>query len=164
MRLPIRGMLVFVALLASAPAYALNPLWDQCKDVNNEDTADKSLSACTRLLEDRSEAKNHAMVLRNRCGIWYTKKDYDHALTDCNQAIKMEPKSAIAYNRRGLIWYAKGDNDRAIEDFDRAIRIDSAFAYAYYNRGLAWGAKGDKGRADADETEAIRLDPSLKNR
>ena len=161
MRLPICGMLVIAGLLASAPAYALNPLWDQCKDVNNPDTADESLAACSRLLDDRSETKNHAMVLRNRCGIYYTKNDYDRALTDCNRALRMESNSAIGYNRRGLIWYQKNDYDRAIEDFNRAIRIDSNFAYAYFNRGLAWRAKGDTGRADADETEAIRLDPKL---
>jgi tetratricopeptide (TPR) repeat protein len=161
MRLPICAMLVLAALVTSAPAYALNPLWDQCKDVNNPDTADESLAACNRLLDNRSESKNHAMVLRNRCGIYYTKTDYDHALADCNRALRMEPNSAIGYNRRGLIWYQQKDYDRAIEDFNHAIRIDANFAYAYYNRGLAWRAKGDTGRADADESEAIRLDPKL---
>jgi tetratricopeptide (TPR) repeat protein len=162
MRLPIYGMLVGVALVSATPALALSPLWDQCKDVNNPDTADKSLAACNRILNDRSEAANHAMALRNRCGIWYTKNDYDHALTDCNEALKREPNSAIGYNRRGLVWYQKNDYDRAIADFDRAIRIDSQFAYAYFNRGLAWQAKGDSGRADSDNAEAIRLDPTLK--
>lgn len=75
MRLPICGMLAVVGLIASTPALALNPLWDQCKDVNNPDTADENLAACSRLLDDRSEAKNHAMALRNRCGIYYTKDD-----------------------------------------------------------------------------------------
>jgi tetratricopeptide (TPR) repeat protein len=161
MRLPIHAMLVLAGLLASAPAWAENPLWDQCRDVNNPDTADESLAACNRLLDDRSEAKNHAMVLRNRCGIYYTKNDYESALADCNQALRMEPNSAIGYNRRGLIWYRQDDYDRAIEDFNRAIRLDANFAYAYFNRGLAWRKKGDTGRADADETEAIRLDPNL---
>ena len=161
MRLPIYGVVVLAGLLASAPAYALNPLWDQCKDVNNPDTAEESLAACTRLLNDRGESKNHAMLLRNRCGIYYTKKDYDHALADCNRALRMEPESAIGYNRRGLIWYQMKKYDSAIEDFNHAIRIDANFAYGYYNRGLARRAKGDTSRADADEAEAIRLDPKL---
>jgi tetratricopeptide (TPR) repeat protein len=161
MRLPIFGVLLLAGLLASGQALALNPLWDQCRDVNNADTADESLAACNRLLDDRSEEKNHAMVLRNRCGIYYTKHDYDHALADCNRALRMEPNSAIGYNRRGLIWYQQSDYDRAIEDFNHAVRLDSNFAYAYFNRALAWRAKGDTGRADADQAEAIRLDPKL---
>jgi tetratricopeptide (TPR) repeat protein len=161
MRLPMCGMLVFAALVAATPAFALSPFWDQCKDVNNPDAADQNIEACNRILEDRNEAENRAMALRNRCGIYYTKNDYDHALADCNQAIKMEPQSKIAYNRRGLVWYSKGDNDRAIADFDQAIRIDPQFAYALFNRGLAWRAKGDNRRADADKAKAIRLDPKL---
>ena len=128
MRLPIFGTFALAGLLASTPASALNPLWDQCKDVNNPDTADKGLTACTRLLDDRSEAKNQAMILRNRCGIYYTKSDYDHALADCNRALRMEPASAIGYNRRGLIWYQMKKYDIAIEDFNQAIRFDADFA------------------------------------
>src|SRR5262249_18350937 len=159
MRLPIYAMLVLASLVTSASAQTLDPLWDQCRDVNNPDTADDALAACSRLLDDRSEAKNHAMVLRNRCGIYYTKNAYKNALTDCNRALRMDPNSAIGYNRRGLIRYQESDYDRAIEDFSHAIRIDANFAIAYYNRGLAWRKKGDSGQADADEAEAIRLDP-----
>jgi tetratricopeptide (TPR) repeat protein len=161
MRLRICGVVVLLALTAAVPAFGQSPDWDRCKDVNNADTADRSLAACTRILGNRGETKNHAMALRNRCGIWYTKNDYDHALADCNQALRMEPQSAIGYNRRGLIWYAKGSNDPAIADFDQAIRIDAKFAYAYFNRALAWRAKGDDARADVDKAEAIRLDPKL---
>ena len=161
MRLPMFAILVLAGLLASAPGRAASPLWDQCKDVNNLDTADKSLAACSRLLEDRSEAKNEAMILRNRCGIYYTKKDYDRALVDCNRALRLEPDSSIGYNRRGLIWYQIEQYVSAIGDFNQAIRIDANFAYAYFNRGLAWRAKGDSGQADRDRAEAIRLDPQL---
>jgi tetratricopeptide (TPR) repeat protein len=155
------GLIVFIALVAGAPVFGQSPDWDRCKDVNNADTADRALAACNRILNNRAEAKNYAMALRNRCGIWYTKSDYDHALADCNQAIRMEPRSAIAYNRRGLIWHAKDNEDPAIADFDQAIGIDPNFAFAFFNRALAWRAKGDNGRADADKAKAIRLDPKL---
>jgi len=161
MRLPICWTVMLVALAASVPAFALSPEWDQCADVNNVDTADKSLAACNRILNDRGEAKNHAMAFRNRCAIRYTKSDYDPALADCNTAARMEPQSAIVYNRRGLIWFAKGDDERAIADFDQAIRIKPDFAHAYFNRGLAWRKKGDNARADADKAKALRLDPKV---
>ncbi len=161
MRLPIYGLMMCAGLAASAPAHAANPLWDQCKDVNNPSTAEQSLAACSRLLADRSEAKNQAMILRNRCGIYYTKNDYDRALADCDQALSMEPNSAIGYNRRGLIWYQTKRYESAIADFTQALRLDANFAYAYFNRGLARRAQGDTGGADADRAEAIRLDPKL---
>lgn len=161
MRLPICGVLVFVALTAAAPAFGQNPNWKQCADVNNKDVADQSLAACNRILNDRSEAKNHPMALRNRCGIYYTKDDYERALADCNQAARREPQSAIVYDRRGLIWRAKGDNNRAIADFDQAIRINANYARAFYHRGSAKRAKGDTAGGDADIARAKQIDPDI---
>jgi len=161
MRLPIRGMLVFVALTVATPALCLSPDWDQCKDVNTEATADDSLAACNRILDDRREAPNRAMALRNRCGIYYTKGDYDHALVDCDQALKMEPRSAIGYNRRGLIFYMQKDNEKAIADFNTALRLDPKMARALYNRGLARQAKGETAAGAADIARAKKLDPDL---
>ena len=59
----------------------------------------------------------HAMALRNRCGIWYTKGNNDRALADCDASLRSDPQSSIGFHRRGLIWYAKDDNDRAIADY-----------------------------------------------
>jgi tetratricopeptide (TPR) repeat protein len=154
-------MLVFVALVAAAPAFGASPDWERCKDVNNKDTSDRSLAACNRILNDSREAKYHPMALRNRCGIYYTKGDYERALADCNQAWRREPQSAIVYNRRGLIWYSKGDNTRAIADYDQAILLDSKYALAYYNRGLAKRANADTAGGDADIALAKRLQPDV---
>jgi tetratricopeptide (TPR) repeat protein len=163
MRLPICGMLVFVALVAAGPAFGASAAdWEQCKDVNNKNTADRSLAACNRILKDRSEAKYHPLVLRNRCGIYYTKGDYEHALADCNEAWRREPQSAIVYNRRGLIWSAKGDKVRAIADYDQAILLDPKYALAYYNRGLAKREKADTAGGDADIARAKQLQPDIE--
>jgi tetratricopeptide (TPR) repeat protein len=161
MRLPICGMLVFVALTAAVPAFCQSTDWKQCADVNNKDAVAKSLAACNRILKDSREAKNHPMALRNRCGIYYTNDDYEHALADCNLAARREPQSAIVYDRRGLIWRAKGDNDRAIADYDQAIRLNANYARALYHRGTAKQAKGDAAGGDADIARAKQIDPDI---
>ena len=48
----------------------------------------------------------------------------DRAIQDFDEAIKLDPGSAAAYNR-GKIYQGKGDYDRAIQDFDRAIALNS---------------------------------------
>ena len=164
MRLPICGLLVLGTLVATAPAFGLSADWPQCGDVNNPDTANLSLAACNRILKDGSETKNHPMALRNRCGIYYTKKDYERALADCNQAALREPKSAIVYDRRGLIWKTKGDYVRAIADFDRAIRINANYARAFYHRGESKRAKGDTVGGDADIARAKQIDPDIEKK
>jgi len=133
--------------------------WDRCKDVNNADAVARSLAACTRILNDRGQAKFHAMALRNRCGIRITDGDYDEALVDCNRAARMEPDSAIVFIRRGMIYDKKKDFDRAIADYNEAIRIDPNRADAHFNRALVWESKGDTDRAIEDYSRAVRLNP-----
>ncbi len=85
--------------------------------------------------------------------------DFDQAISDYSEAIRLKPDDAIAYNNRGNAFLAKGDNDRAIADYDQAIRLKPDDAIAYNNRGNAFLAKGDNDRAIADYDQAIRLKP-----
>jgi lipoprotein NlpI len=71
------------------------------------------------------------------------------------------PKSAPAFNNRGLAYAAKPDYDRAITDYNEAIRLNPKFALAFHNRGFAYAAKQDYDRAIADYNEAIRLNPKF---
>ena len=101
MRSMARALLI-CAMLASAPglAFGWSPEWEQCKDVNNKEAAERALAACSRILADKSERPNHAMALRNRCAIKYTQGNYDGALTDCTQAINV----AISAATPGTFW------------------------------------------------------------
>jgi tetratricopeptide (TPR) repeat protein len=78
---------------------------------------------------------------------------------DYDQAIKLDPSRASAYNNRGFAYALKGEYDRAIPDYDQAIKLAPKLALAYLNRGLAFAAKGDHERAIADYGEAIKLNP-----
>ena len=91
--------------------------------------------------------------------VWQAKQEYDKAIADYNEAIRLDPKFTIAYNNRGLARSDKQEYDKAIADFNEAIRLDPKFAYAYNNRGSAWEAKQELDKAIADYTEAIQLDP-----
>jgi tetratricopeptide (TPR) repeat protein len=83
----------------------------------------------------------------------------DRAIAEFTQAITLDPKSAAAYNNRGLAYHRKRDLDRAIADFTQAIPLDPKFAVSYYNRGNVYADKGDHDRAITDFNQAITLDP-----
>ena len=54
------------------------------------------------------------------------------------EAIRLDPKYALAYSNRGTAWEAKQEYDRAIADYTEAIRLDPKHALAYNNRGIVW--------------------------
>ncbi len=89
----------------------------------------------------------------------YNKKDYPGAIADYNEAIRLKPDYAFAYNNRGLAKYDLGNKQEAIADYNEAIRLKPDYAFAYNNRGLAKYDLGDKKGAIADYNEAIRLKP-----
>jgi tetratricopeptide (TPR) repeat protein len=87
--------------------------------------------------------------------------NYDQAIIDYNEAVRLDPRYAAAYNSRGLTYYKKGDYDRAIADYNQALALDPNFADAHCNRGAAYLAKRNYDQAIADCDQAIRLDPNL---
>ena len=59
---------------------------------------------------------------------YYYKKDYDRAIPDFSEAIRLNPKWAVAFDSRGDAYVAKGDYERAIADFKQAILLDPSEA------------------------------------
>lgn len=67
----------------------------------------------------------------------------NEALTDFNEAIRLKPEFAAAYNNRGLVHIEEGNLGAALYDFNEAIRIQPGFSNPYFNRAMVWERKGD---------------------
>jgi lipoprotein NlpI len=87
------------------------------------------------------------------------KGDLNGALAFFNQAIKIDPKFAPAYQNRGYALSLQNNPDAAITDYDQAIQLDPKYVDAYYNRGTAKGQKGDFDGAIADFNHVLELQP-----
>src|SRR5438132_771995 len=85
---------------------------------------DVSVRACTAIIQsptETAEARNNMLYYR---GAAYVRRgDYDLAIQDLDQALKLNPLDVAAWSWRGYAYDAKGDYDRAIQDFDEAIRL-----------------------------------------
>jgi len=102
----------------------------------------------------------NAVTFYNRGNAYRRNQDYDRAIQNYNDAIRLNPAYASAFNNRGIAYVNKRDYDRAIEDYNEAIRINPNYARAFNNRGNAYRSKGDHDRAIEDHDEAIRIDPN----
>lgn len=91
----------------------------------------------------------------------YHRNEFDLAIRDYNEAIRLDPLNEVAYFNRGIVWLTTSEYDQAVSDFDQAIKLNPAYASAYRNRGLARVAKGHYDEAISDYDQALRLDPRL---
>jgi tetratricopeptide (TPR) repeat protein len=113
--------------------------------------------------------KNLAVAYNNRGVAYAHKGDYDRAISDYNEAIRLDPtgecgtgKKGAAYYNRGIAYYYKGDYDKAISDYNEAIRLNPKYDAAYNNRGCAYSDKGDYERAIEEYKKAIELNPEYE--
>jgi Tfp pilus assembly protein PilF len=96
-----------------------------------------------------------------RGSAYYDKGEYDIAISDFNDALRIVPPGGIIFHNRGNAWRGKGDYAKAIADYDQSIRLGPPSAFSWQNRGISKLALGDLDGALADLNEAIRLDPAL---
>jgi tetratricopeptide (TPR) repeat protein len=145
-------MLIFVALM-SVGCFAASAAVEEAGSCGKR-TGDVAVTACGRLI--KVTPKVFALVSRGNA--YKDKGDVDHAISDYSEAIRLNPKYALAFNNRGNAYRAKGELDRAISDYNEALRLDPEYGLAFYNRGNTYLAKNEEDRAIVDFSEAIRLD------
>jgi tetratricopeptide (TPR) repeat protein len=86
------------------------------------------------------------------------RQEYDKAINDFTETIRLDPTYVPAYVSRGNAYGIQGSVDKAINDFTEAIRLDPNVAIIYFNRGNAYYDHGNFDKASVDYNEAIRLD------
>jgi len=89
--------------------------------------------------------------------VFFNRSDWDSAIREFTEAIRLDPNYTDAYNNRGIACANKNDYNSAIVNFTQVIRLNPNYAIAYYNRGLAYHNQNDYNRAIADYSEAIRI-------
>ena len=84
------------------------------------------------------------------------KDDYDQAIADCTEAIRLDPAFSEAYDVRAAAYKYIAANDQAIADYTALILLNPD-AYWHRCRGDFYREMADYDKAIADYTEAIRL-------
>ena len=89
---------------------------------------------------------------------YYKAGDFRRAIESFSDEIRKNPKSADAYNLRGLAYDAIGKLQEAESDFSAAIKISPKFADAFNNRGEVYRRIGNNRKALADYRMAIKYE------
>lgn len=75
------------------------------------------------------------------------KRQYDDAIKEYEESLKINPKSPEAYNNLGFAYYDKGDFDKAADNQKKALELNPNLGNAYYGLARALEKKGDKAGA-----------------
>lgn len=121
---------------------------------------DIQIAACTRNIQSgRFTGRNLAVAFANR-GLAYKRKgQWDRAIADYSEAIRLKSDDAEVLNNRGNAYYHKGQLDRAIKDYDGALRLQPDLAEAFSNRGNVYRKKGQFDLAIKNYDKAIHFKP-----
>ena len=109
--------------------------------------------------QTETEDNNKADVYFNCGNVKYYIGDYEGAIEDYGEVIRLNPGCAEAYVNRGLAKANLRDYESAIGDYDKAIQLKPNFAEAYVNCCNAKYRLGDsKGAADS-YSKAVGIHP-----
>lgn len=73
---------------------------------------------------------------------YYQRKEYDKALPDLDNAIKLDPVYADALYYRAIIYDMQNRGQEAIAEYTKLIKINPKYDGAYNNRGIEYGKSG----------------------
>ncbi|MBX9846992.1 MAG: tetratricopeptide repeat protein [Xanthobacteraceae bacterium] len=87
-------------------------------------SGDPAISACSRAIASKKYKGNTLSILFTNRGAEYgAKGELDRAMKDHDQAIKIDPKNALAFNNRGIAKLKKGDKEGGEADIARAKQL-----------------------------------------
>jgi tetratricopeptide (TPR) repeat protein len=115
-------------------------------------------SVCLTLVATAEEPKD-ANGYANRGQDWKMKREYDKAIADYTEAIRLDPHSDYFYLLRSMAWDAKGEYAKAMADCNEAVRLDPRNSSNYVCRGQVWIELKKIDNALNDFDQASRLDP-----
>src|SRR5262245_18019090 len=134
-----RGLVADPSILAgvmASPAVAQTQQQiEWCENTNRAFFVDLQIDGCTAAIRsaDQRSQKELASHFNSRGLAYRAKGDFDRAIADFDEAIRLEPKGAAAFlNNRGLARHSMNDYDGAIAGFDEVIRLAPNYALAYY--------------------------------
>ena len=87
--------------------------------------------------------------------------DYQAAIASFQEAIRLEPGAALAYDYLSAVYLEVGKLDEAIAYGEKAVEIDPSLAIVHSNLAASYIAKGELERARKAALKALEVDPEF---
>jgi tetratricopeptide (TPR) repeat protein len=145
------SLITLGSFMGESTVFARSSAADQC--LNHLVEGDDHINACTVAI--KQDRLNDALWYARGIS-WKAKGDYDRAISDLSQAIKLNPDHVGAYfNRSEIFRDNKGDYDRAASDNERYLALQYPGYYGATQRDSSNGA--GRGGASGEDILYVTL-------
>jgi len=104
-----------------------------------------------------------AIIISFFCVSFIKSGTYKDPLTFYTNAVKKNPRSAIAHNNLGALYHNSGNLDKAVREYSLAIGLNKRYINAINNRANAYFLQKLFDNAIHDYTAVIKMDPQDAN-
>jgi tetratricopeptide (TPR) repeat protein len=127
---PTGGALTLSVDAADGDWLQIEGSWVQRSDVT-------SLEAAIEFFSAQLERKPTPFSLTSRAVAWKERSEFDKARADVQEAIRIDPKFALAYAVRAELSFLGGSFNEGLRDCDKALTLDPRLRSAQRSRTLA---------------------------
>lgn len=157
-----RALLIALIVMAGSLAAPAHAQWnnDAEKCSKAETPYKQKIHYCTLAIASGQLSQvNLAHTYFNRGIAFDSHGEYENAIGDFGDAIRLDPNDAVYYMNRALVLLELGEVELALADFDQAATLSPDDPAVYFNRGLIREGIGDKEGGLADFRKAYELAP-----
>jgi len=118
-----------------------------------------AITLYTLILDMATQEHVQAIVRVHRGMAYFAEGNYEAALSDFTESIRLNPQNAKALYHRGVTLQVLEDYEAAREDLSRAVRLNPFQFDALFQRAQTYYHLGDYSRALDDCEKALLIDP-----
>jgi tetratricopeptide (TPR) repeat protein len=145
---------MLVAIIAATKGVVRAEEWNGCGDPDLE----RRISSCTKLIETPGiDPARLAGAFDRRGSAYIGLGQYQRALRDYDEAIRISPQDAVALNNRALVYLRLGKPSQGLLDVEKAVQFAPREPHFYSMRALIVQSLGDRQGAIRDYNTAMAL-------
>lgn len=155
-------LFALVAIMPCQPSRADAQIEQQKKWCAGKDSAtpDLRISGCTAVIQSgQLPSKQLAVTFQTRGTVYFYKGDFDRALQDYGQAIKLDPHNSEIFDNRCWTLATTNKPEEALKDCTESLRLRPNFAATLDTLGFVYLKLGRFDQAIATYNAVLKIDP-----
>ena len=109
----------------------------------------------------RMKDKTRAEVLINRGAAAGANNQFQQAIADITEGLRIDPANKNGYFNRSIAYYTTQQYDKALEDYDAYLKLDPFNANVWYECGMIQRSMNRNDQAIQSLSKAIQLNPRI---